>query len=77
MVAKLVKPDMLTDIGYLLAKIHMVAKREKLSEKGRERYLLAKIHMVAKPICKSWLSTLCYLLAKIHMVAKPQTDFIT
>ena len=33
-----------------LAKIHMVAKRNKYSRKKKQRLNLAKIHMVAKPV---------------------------
>ena len=35
--------------SYLLAKIHMVAKRADDGEDSPMSYLLAKIHMVAKP----------------------------
>ena len=35
--------------GYLLAKIHMVAKRKEPLDDNNVGYLLAKIHMVAKP----------------------------
>ena len=50
MVAKLTSEATLESLGYLLAKIHMVAKRGMTIEISARGYLLAKIHMVAKPL---------------------------
>ena len=56
--------------SYLLAKIHMVAKRSFVGICKTLGYLLAKIHMVAKHSMQESWHPIGYLLAKIHMVAK-------
>ena len=77
MVAKLMGQQIAQEKGYLLAKIHMVAKPNIPIKLLASCYLLAKIHMVAKLFRVATVCCHRYLLAKIHMVAKPQTDFIT
>ena len=49
MVAKHIDSDNDHKVRYLLAKIHMVAKRKCHRAFSKKSYLLAKIHMVAKP----------------------------
>ena len=52
MVAKLTSEATLESLGYLLAKIHMVAKPCATVAYIALCYLLAKIHMVAKLPCQ-------------------------
>ena len=70
MVAKPVTIAPASSLSYLLAKIHMVAKRSPFKLVIFDGYLLAKIHMVAKHRQERFIDAMSYLLAKIHMVAK-------
>ena len=58
--------------GLILAKIHMVTKRNGEQSKKHKSLILAKIHMVTKLYYSYYLNRFGLILAKIHMVTKPQ-----
>ena len=55
----------------VLAKIHMVTKRNYIQTVKCNSSVLAKIHMVTKLMWKQGNHILSSVLAKIHMVTKP------
>ena len=72
MVTKLAKGAQMGLNCYILAKNHMVTKRQSCHEEEHPGYILAKNHMVTKRALKASGRRKCYILAKNHMVTKPQ-----